>query len=298
MTDIERAQLIPVSGANDQPDSNNALPVQFNPTTLKVALSNTLKENERSGSSRATQYVDKSSSTLTVELIFDTTDTGEDVRRQTRRINEAFMILEATGEEQQKAPKRCRFQWGAFAFVGIMGNFDEALDFFSPEGQPLRSTVSIKLAEDRYQHLGESREAAQRETPMLTATGGRSANEDGGDESSSQQQASVTQAQSEAGGDPRDWRRTALFNGVESPRLPGGPALSIPRQGPAGSARTGFRFGASGSLGTGISGAFGSAGGAGLGMGASSSTGAAVSASAPTTASPAGGGVDAGNGFD
>lgn len=295
MTDIERARLIPVSGNNDQPDNNNAVTVQFNPTTLKVALSNTLKQNERSGSSRATQYVDKSSSTLTVELIFDTTVSGEDVREETRKINQRFMVLDAGGEDEQKAPRRCRFQWGAFAFVGIVGSFDETLDFFSPEGQPLRSTVAIKLSEDRYEHLGESRAAAERDTPTLTATGNSDDTQDGGGDN--QQQPPVHQAQSEAGGDPRDWRQTAMFNGVESPRLPGGAALSVPRGASGGNAGAGFRFGASASLGTSIGGAF-SAGARG---GATASASADASATASVRA--AGGNnvnadTDAGVGFD
>lgn len=73
MIAIERGKLIPVNGENDSPDLENAVDVQFNPTTLKVSLSNTLKQNERNGSSRSAQFVDKSSSNLTVELIFDTT---------------------------------------------------------------------------------------------------------------------------------------------------------------------------------------------------------------------------------
>src|SRR5690606_21912791 len=114
--------------------------VQFNPTSLKVALANSLKENERSGNSRAAQFVDKSSSNLTVELIFDTTDqfvqteengqageeTRADVRTLTKAIAETFMApnAEASGNEEQ-APHRCMFAWGTFAFVGIMESFDE-----------------------------------------------------------------------------------------------------------------------------------------------------------------------------
>lgn len=259
-----------------------------------MALSNTLKQNERSGSSRATQYVDKSSSTLTVELIFDTTLPGTDVRDQTHPINAHFMVAEHLEKNEQRTPKRCRFQWGAFAFIGVMSNFDETLDFFSPEGQPLRSTVAIKLSEDRYQHLGESREAAERETPTLTATGNSPEDSDGGEGGGdSQRQTSVDQAQSEAGGDPRDWRRTAMFNGVESPRLPGGAALSVPRSGAGGNAGAGFRFGASSRLGTNIGGAFAAGTDARASAGVSGSASASISVSGS-----AGAGVDGGVGFD
>ena len=45
MSELERAKLIPVSGNNDTPDLENAIDVQFNPISLKVTLSNTLKAN-------------------------------------------------------------------------------------------------------------------------------------------------------------------------------------------------------------------------------------------------------------
>src|SRR5687768_2406752 len=110
MSELERAQLIPVSGTNDTPNLDEAIDVQFNPVTLRVSLSNTLKANQNHDSSRASQFVDKSSSTLTVELIFDTSyveapdtsnadqgepeagssrnhiEQGSDVREQTKKI--------------------------------------------------------------------------------------------------------------------------------------------------------------------------------------------------------------------
>lgn len=157
MIAIERGKLIPVNGENDSPDLENAVDVQFNPTTLKVSLSNTLKQNERNGSSRSAQFVDKSSSNLTVELIFDTTyieqpgntqsgsqqassagssqsqdavEQGADVRLQTKKIADTFIKPVAEGENL-RAPKRCLFQWGAFEFLGMVQSFDETLDFFS-----------------------------------------------------------------------------------------------------------------------------------------------------------------------
>lgn len=219
MPDVEHAQLVPVTGSSDTPDLDGAIPVQFNPTSLRVTLTNTLKASERDGSDRAAQYVDKSSSTLNVELIFDTSMPGTDVREKTRAI--AVKFLKPVGEgERMEAPSRCLFQWGAFEFVGLIASLNENLEFFSPEGTPLRSSVSLQLSEDRFQFRSAEARAAERSTPTFGAAGG-----------SGQAARPVHQANAASGGDPRDWRRTALLNGVENPRLPQGGALAVPAAG-------------------------------------------------------------------
>ena len=268
MTDPTRAKLIPVEGPADKGDPASAIEVQFNPVTLKVSLSNSLKANEKSQNTSAAQYVDKSASSLTVELIFDTTIEDEDVRNRTRAIAEAFMKPVESGDKQL-APKRCLFQWGAFEFVGIMQSFDETLDFFSPEGTPLRATLGLKLSEDRYQFRQGEAKKTERATPKLGTAG----------------PAGAADAAREAGGDPRDWRDTALYNGLETPRLAAGVSLAVPGLGVAAAlggaggtgaaaalgvsggglkvtgpkvdiAPPGFTYGASASLGTTIPGAF------------------------------------------
>lgn len=311
---IERAKLIPVRGSTVQ--TARALSVQFNPETLKVALSNTLKPPKGSGGNAAAQFVDKSSSTLTVELIFDTTLEATDVRLKTKEIAERFMKPKPSGNRMQ-APDRCRFQWGAFAFVGMMQSYDETLDFFSPEGIPLRATLSLKLSEDRYQFETLQRTAAARATPRLTASGAspETPREDGGGGGAPpgvpEAGQPVTAANAEAGRSPRDWRDTALFNGLESPRFPTAPAIAVPQvsltgsvstgawlsggvgvsgglglSGTAGlsaSAQGGFRFGASSALGTNIAGAFSAT--ANLQAGAGSVVGGALSGNAFAQAS-------------
>jgi len=130
MIAIERGKLIPVNGDNDSPDLDNAIDVQFNPSSLKVSLSNTLKENARNGNSRSAQFVDKSSSNLTIELIFDTTyieapggagqgsgqtassagsnssakkaiEQGSDVRLETKKIADTFIKPVEDGKKNE-----------------------------------------------------------------------------------------------------------------------------------------------------------------------------------------------------
>ena len=272
MSDIEKASLFDVSGPADKPkQKGQGIKVQFNPSSLKVTLANSLKENERSGNTRATQYVDKSSSSLSVELIFDTTldwdpshdeidkktkkikeipDRHKDVRILTKKIALAYMFQPKVGNKKT-APKRCMFVWGTFAFVGVMESFDETLDFFASEGTPLRSTVSIKMTESRFQFETREAKAADRDTPTLGS-----------------------------GSEPvPNWRDPAMYNGLESPRPPSSSAMSMPSTS-MGESLGGGGFG--GSLNGGLSGGLGGGGigmssGLGVSGGASFSAGASVS---------------------
>jgi len=301
MIAIERGKLIPVTGDNDSPDMDNAIDVQFNPVSLKVSLSNTLKENARNGNSRSAQFVDKSSSTLSIELMFDTTyieprdsaaqgasdpsassgsgggdntiEQGSDVRLQTKKIAETFIKPVAEGDKL-KAPKRCLFQWGAFEFLGLVQSFDETLDFFSPEGRPLRATVSLKLSEDRYQFRNREVEQAERDTPSLSPAGAGPVPGGSNDQTG-------------------NWRDNSLYNGIESPRLPETPVLALPKIGINASigfsAELGISVGAG--IGIGAEGGFGLNAGINLGggIGANLSLGGVSSAAPDSVAGAAAG---------
>ena len=288
MINPERGKLIPVSGNNNSPDMDNAVDVQFNPISLKVTLSNTLKENERNGNSRAAQFVDKSSSSLAVELIFDTTyidagegesqndiEQGSDVRDQTRKIAERF-LKPVEGGEQMEAPKRCLFQWGSFEFVGLVESYEETLDFFSKEGRPLRATVSLKLKEDRFQfrQRNEGVDAATQDTPTLSSTGNTTAGDNNdsptgnGAPRPNQNTAPVPGG---SGNQPGNWRDNALYNAVENPRLPDAPTLALPGS----------------SVGAAVGGALGASAGIKLGAGVSAGSSLASGLSASAGVTPA-----------
>lgn len=230
---IAKAVLIPMNGGQVETDVARHIVVQFNPATLRVTLSNTLRADTNGGNAAA-QYVAKSESSLAVELLFDTTvahveqvlgeggavqretsvAANSDVRKLTRRIAEAFMQPRNPESDRPGAPQRCRFQWGSFQFTGMLSSYIETLDFFAPEGIPLRATLALSFKEDRYQFdLDESVDAAARQSPTF-APGGVGISAD--------------RAAQAAGGNPRDWRGLASFNGLENPRFTPAAGLSLP----------------------------------------------------------------------
>jgi hypothetical protein len=271
---FESARLIPLNGERE--DTDNEIRVCFNPASLRVAVQNQMKAETGSGGGRdrASQFVEKSSTTLTVELVFDTTlpfrggagldlQANDDVRQITGKIAETFVKQEERSDGKLGAPKRLQFRWGAFRFNGMITSYGENLDFFAPEGVPLRATLSLTITEDRFQFLrDESTRAAQRDTPSFAAA---------------PSDANVAGALQNQGKDPRAWRDAALYNGMESPRFAASAA------------------GLGASIGGGISGAAGAVGGAGVASFGATTIGVSASAgvgfSVPSVSAPKGSGA-------
>jgi hypothetical protein len=140
---IVLARLGIVTGENDEVSS--WVNVQFNPASLQLQVSNELKDtanNERK------QYVAKSNAKLTMELQFDTTDTGTDVTEQTRRLQAFISPPLPAGEEARTnlPPPIVLFEWGRIRFQGIAESYRETIDFFSSNGVPLRAAVNLTLS--------------------------------------------------------------------------------------------------------------------------------------------------------
>ena len=60
------------------------LEVHFNPLTLSYSVENATPQ--QSGDNKKRQYVGQFSGKLTMDLQFDTTDTGDDVRKDTAKV--------------------------------------------------------------------------------------------------------------------------------------------------------------------------------------------------------------------
>lgn len=145
MTELKKADL-QVIDKNDT--ATETIPVQFNPTTLSVTMSNSVDGGTSRG--RQTQQYNGSASTqLSLDLHFDTADEGAtaqpvDVRTKTNQIRQ-FVL--PGGEGSKQAPPRVRFRWGPFTLTGVMTSLSEELSLFSPDGVPLRSKVSVQIKE-------------------------------------------------------------------------------------------------------------------------------------------------------
>ena len=96
-TKITKAEIVEIqdfsSGGALSQAGDKKVTVQFNPQSLKVALSNQNSGGDQPGGS-SRQFVGSGSSKLTVELIFDTSDDGSDVRAKTQEVGYFVMARE------------------------------------------------------------------------------------------------------------------------------------------------------------------------------------------------------------
>jgi hypothetical protein len=77
MSTLQKATLQEISSDEKDSTVGDPVPVQFNPTTLKLQISNSVEGGESRGR-QTRQYIGSSSTTLSLDLAFDTADEGTD----------------------------------------------------------------------------------------------------------------------------------------------------------------------------------------------------------------------------
>lgn len=133
---------------NPQP-MGDPITVQFNPTTLRLAMQNSVDMKKAFGKRPATQYDGTSSSVLTFDLVFDcadegTTDSPVDVRTRVAPIEK--FLLPAAGQKKS-IPPRVRFTYGSLQLIGVMTSLNAEYDLFSDHGIPLRAKLGVTVKE-------------------------------------------------------------------------------------------------------------------------------------------------------
>ncbi len=162
---VVKAELRALKPNGTEASPQHRVLVQFNPESLKVSYANQIAQPETSNqpkpkngnatdqnSTSSIQFVGKGTTKLSITLWFDVT--GElpagktsvtDVRKLTEDVV-FFLRAKPTEKDPQKSiPPGVRFLWGSFKFDGIMESMEESLEFFSPDGKPLRASVTINL---------------------------------------------------------------------------------------------------------------------------------------------------------
>ena len=264
---LELAYFETLSGPNKKAKTH----VHFNPESLQYTVQNTIKEEGRG--SKKKQHVSQTTAKLTMQLVFDTTDTGEDVRVYT---DEMAKLLQPYKEGNADAPPQVGFNWGLYKFTGLVEQYKETIDFFAAGGVPLRSSVDITLASQEVTFDSGHNPSASVDQNLSTQ-----------EPTMHRQAASPGQSSGPGGasglanalGDPRAARAIASANGAASLRFGGSAELSV-----GGSvnlqAAAAFATGASVGGGISIGGGIGASAGAGFTIGAGASAGFGFSAGA------------------
>lgn len=186
--------------------------VLFNPTEYEMESGNQYAENEVPGlQTPISQFTGGDTTTLTLNLFFDTYEDGIDVRKHTSKI---VSIIDV--DSDLHAPPTCRFIWGSLDFKGVITSITQKYTMFLESGAPVRASLTVimrstQTMKEQYQEI--PRQSADR-TKQKTVKQG-------------DQLWSIAADEYE---DPGAWRHIAKANGIDNPReLTAGRNLTIPR---------------------------------------------------------------------
>jgi hypothetical protein len=194
-----------------EPPPPMALPVMFNPPEYQLVRTNQFAEVGLPGlGSSLLQFVRGSAQTLTMDLFFDTTDSGLDVRTVTGP------IVGLTGlRPQTHAPPRLLFLWGSLVFPCVLESVTQRFVLFDAIGMPLRAELSVTLRGD------DPLESLLASVPFESADRTKGRVVRAGD--------TLQRIAAEEYGDPRRWRPIAQASGLDNPlSLRIGQRLTIP----------------------------------------------------------------------
>lgn len=186
-----------------------AIRVLFNPNEYRLERSNQFAEVAIPGlQSPPIQFVRGAARTLSMQLFFDTYESGEDVRVYTGKI---VALLDVAPELH--APPIVLFNWGQLTFVGVLERASQRFTLFHSDGVPARATVDVTIKEcaQEGQQAGLLRSADFVKTHVL------------------HQGETLSGIAGRVYGDPALWRRIAEANRIDDPfDLQPGRVLVVP----------------------------------------------------------------------
>jgi LysM repeat protein len=209
--------------------------VMYNPEELKLEQGNTFAEVGIPGlNAPPLQYVRGKSRALTMELFFDTYETGQDVRAFTGPV---VRLLEKAPQTQ--GPPVLLFSMGRFQFQCVLVDAGQRFTMFSRDGTPVRSTVSVRFQE--YVRIDvQVRRGVFFGSPTVSALVNAGIDVAAGAVSGAVTVHVLLRGDTLSGlaaaylGDPTLWRDIARANGIADPLdLPVGHSLVIPTTGGA-----------------------------------------------------------------
>lgn len=151
----------------------DAIPVQFNPATLRISRRNNVDRGGVTTGTQKRQHPAQENSTLSFDLEFDTAEQGSggeyvDVRRWTALVRQ---FVEPPPGKPKDPPPGVRFAWGTLIYDGLIGEIVEELDYFAPDGTPLHAKVSVKIEEQNFQYEANAEGGGSRDAKTATDPG-------------------------------------------------------------------------------------------------------------------------------
>lgn len=187
------------------------IPVMFNPPEYQIQKTNQFAEIGIPGLGNSLlQFVKGGSETLTMELFFDTTDLGIDVR-----IFSGLVMKLMEVDSETHAPPRLMFVWSTFIFPCVLESVTQKFDYFSSIGMPLRASLNVTFKS--YNEI----KSLLSEIPLLSPDRTKRRVFKPGE--------TLQRIAAQEYEDPRQWRAIAQANNIDNPlTIPTGKGLAVP----------------------------------------------------------------------
>lgn len=122
----------------------------FNPAEYTVSKSNTYKEtSETQANAPKVDFKSVDSRQLSLSLIFDTYESGQDVNKKTQMLWEFMRPKEyrTSANKSKWKPPEVVFEWSGFQFKASITNISQQFTLFTHQGVPVRSKVNVTFKE-------------------------------------------------------------------------------------------------------------------------------------------------------
>jgi LysM repeat protein len=134
-------------------EKGDTLDCLFNPSQLEISLGTSWSGESVPGrEAPELKYNGGNSGTMSLELFFDTTNTGKSVTVHTNKLMKMLKVDKTlSGYDEAKnngRPPWVKFHWGKFhSFKSVITSLSISYVYFSSTGDPLRARVNLTLTQ-------------------------------------------------------------------------------------------------------------------------------------------------------
>jgi nucleoid-associated protein YgaU len=186
-------------------DPSKKVSCQFNPKDFSISKSVKWVYQTADGKNVGNpEFAGGEAQDLTVELMFDSTDTGADVRAKYQELLKMAEIdtAKANTKTRKGEPPECKFQWGSFlSFTGVIKTIGQNFILFKGDGTPLRARVKVTFSETAHATPGQNPTTRTESRKVWTVREGES----------------LSWIAYKEYGDPACWRHIAETNNLDNP---------------------------------------------------------------------------------
>jgi hypothetical protein len=204
-------------------ETGGRLACLFNPGELQITINNSWSGESIPGQpGPSLKFEGSQSGSISLELFFDTTDTGQTVTSHTNELIKLTKIDKALPGYSEAAnngrPPWVKFHWGGFhSFRCVVSSVSLTFVYFSADGTPLRAKASLGLT----QYEPDETWPAQNPTSGTPKPAAAHQVQPG---------ENLALIAARYYGDATNWRPIAASNGIVDPfRLRPGAIIDIPR---------------------------------------------------------------------